>query len=122
MFNEGDTVQYTGLQFVVRAVSGSRLRIATFGNPYHPDGVELSIASRVCTLIQRAGKGKLPKLGLSTWETQNGDIIPIKDLEMSHLLNIVALLYRKGQEKNAQRHKLVTLEKEVIKRLGERVK
>lgn len=51
------------------------------------------------------------------WITGTGDEINIVDLDLSHLLNIVALLYRKGGEDNPQRPKLVSLEKEVIKRL-----
>jgi hypothetical protein len=56
------------------------------------------------------------KVHFDIWITQAGDEIRIKELDMSHLLNIVALLYRRGGEGNAQRHKLVTLEKELMKR------
>lgn len=50
------------------------------------------------------------------WVTQHGETIKIEELDLSHLLNIVALLYRKGGEDNPQRPKLVTLEKEIMKR------
>jgi hypothetical protein len=55
---------------------------------------------------------------LDTWVSQTGVQIKIKDLSTDHLLNIVALLYCRGGKDNPQRMKLVTLEKEVVKRLG----
>jgi hypothetical protein len=56
--------------------------------------------------------------GLDEWQSSNGRITKIAELDTDHLLNIVAKLHREsGQSCNGQRNKLVTLEKEALKRL-----
>lgn len=65
----------------------------------------------------RPKKNDLEKLHM--WIDKEGGEMPIKELGTAHLLNIVAMLYRKEGKKNFQRHKLVTLEKELVKRLQE---
>lgn len=54
---------------------------------------------------------------LDKWTSQDGTVKEIKQLELDHLLNIVAMLHRRQGRENVQRNKLVTLEKELVKRL-----
>lgn len=56
-------------------------------------------------------------VGLDEWRSASGTTAKIAELETGHLLNIVAKLYRPDGVRNNQRNKLVTLEKEVVKRL-----
>lgn len=58
------------------------------------------------------------KHDLDVWITQEGKRIAFKDLDTSHLLNIVALLYRGWENNNPQRNKLISLEKELVRRLN----
>lgn len=114
MFKKGDLVRRDGLIFVVHSVNKPYMRITSKGNPGVPDGIAVTVLVRECQIIKPSKRNNL-----STWETQAGDIIDICKLETPHLLNIVAMLHRKGSEKNPQRSKLVTLEKEAIRRLQE---
>ncbi len=79
--------------------------------------VEWDGASQLYRGWNRPKKNDLEKLHM--WIDKEGGEMLIKELETAHLLNIVAMLYRKEGKKNFQRHKLVTLEKELVKRLQE---
>jgi hypothetical protein len=52
---------------------------------------------------------------LDVWVTQHGEEIKFCNLETGHLLNIVAMLHRRDD--CPQRNKLISLHKEVVKRL-----
>lgn len=55
---------------------------------------------------------------IDVWVSKDGQETAFTDLKMDHLLNIVALLHRGWEHDNPQRHKLITLEKELLKRLA----
>lgn len=52
---------------------------------------------------------------LDSWTSQDGRTTKFCDLKMDHLLNIVAVLER--NKDNLQRHKIISLKKELVKRL-----
>ena len=54
--------------------------------------------------------------GLDEWMSQDGRITKISELDTPHLLSICALLYRRRDGENGQRNKLVTIEKEIVRR------
>lgn len=56
--------------------------------------------------------------GLDEWMSQDGRTTKIKELGTAHLLSICALLYRRHEGENGQRNKLVTIEKEIVRRLS----
>lgn len=71
--------------------------------------------------VIRESNGTIPgeRQDLSVWVDSNGGGIPFKDMTTAHLMNVVAMLYRREGGKNTQRSKLVTLEKELLRRLKE---
>jgi len=58
---------------------------------------------------------------VDSWKTSEGKKIKIVKLETPHLASIVALLLRneKDGKKNPQRSKIISLKKELVKRLSE---
>ena len=58
---------------------------------------------------------------VNSWKTSEGKKIKIVKLETPHLASIVALLLRneKDGKKNPQRSKIISLKKELVKRLSE---
>lgn len=57
------------------------------------------------------------KGGCSVWVSSDGRVTAIKELKTDHLCNIVALLLRDSGRAHEQRSKIISLKKELVKRL-----
>lgn len=131
MFNVGDVVQcVAGYQPVYGYSRGvgwrsgmiftvARVRDTSTGMCYFPAG-DSGVYEPYLRLVTRTGGDMGDRYSiedLDKWTSQDGTVKEIKQLELDHLLNIVAMLHRRQGRENVQRNKLVTLEKELVKRL-----
>lgn len=130
MFNRGDIIRPTDgnryglpttMRFLVRRVlSPIHIRVTivdTSGGVNYRVGQEFVLDASEFELA----KPKTERKELSMWVDKEGNGIKFADMDLAHLLNVVAMLHRKEGKKNEQRSKLVSLEKELAKRLQKRL-
>lgn len=132
MFNVGDIVK--GLQNrddYHRGISFSRSTFEVMST----DQVIMSVRVLSCPDPRRIGSqffveqswfelvsGPAERQDLSVWVARDGSGIPFREMTTAHLTNVIAMLYREGGKGNDQRSKLVSLEKELLRRLKETYK